>query len=263
MFISSGRPGAPGYRTSSPLGQVAEESRYAESVDGELWELASMEYPGKNEDEMDLEFDDEEDYVPDEPRLREWLKWVVMTMWLLALGIAVPAMNEAKYSPSLPPGCYLSAEAKNIAQGRYGYVIRDPTINLILSSMIINYVLAGVFMIVCSVLLCTLRWTQDGKLNRFFKMTVGLCAMYVVARSPVDIIQFIDVVRAKDGIPVTSLRPDQLEQEVLLFWAALIPVVGNPIIYLFCVTEYRQNIINVWKSCTQGEEIHSIERNLF
>ena len=82
--------------------------------------------------------------------------------------------------------------------------------------------------------------------------------MYVVARSPVDIIQFIDVVRAKDGIPVTSLRPDQLEQEVLLFWAALIPVVGNPIIYLFCVTEYRQNIINVWKSCTQGERIHSI-----
>ena len=23
------------------------------------------------------------------------------------------------------------------------------------------------------VLLCTLRWTQDGKLNRFFKMTIG------------------------------------------------------------------------------------------
>ena len=48
--------------------------RYAESVDGELWELASMEYPGKNEGDMDLEFEDEEDYVPDEPRLREWLK---------------------------------------------------------------------------------------------------------------------------------------------------------------------------------------------
>ena len=232
---------------------MAEESRYAESVDGELWELASMEYPGKNEDEMDLEFDDEEDYVPDEPRLREWLKWVVMTMWLLALGIAVPAMNEANYSDKLPPGCYLSAEAKNIAQSRFGNVIRDPTINLLLSTMIINYVLAGVFMIVCSVLLCTLRWTQDGKLNRFFKMTIGLCAMYLAARSPVDILQFIDVVHASQGTNVTNLRPDQLEHEVLLFWAALIPVVGNPVIYLFCVTEYRQNILNVWKSCTQGE----------
>ena len=30
------------------------------------------------------------------------------------------------------------------------------------------------------------------------------------------------------------------------------PVVGNPIIYLFCVTEYRQNIVNMWKACTQG-----------
>ena len=253
MLISSGRPGAPGYRTSSPLGQVAEESRYAESVDGELWELASMEYPGKNEDEMDLEFDDEEDYVPDEPRLREWLKWVVMTMWAVALGIAVPAMNEAKYSPNLPPGCFLSAEAKNIAQGRYGNVIRDPTINLLLSTMILNYVLAGAFMVICSVLLCTIRWTQDGKLNRFFKMTIGLCAMYLAARSPVDILQFINVVNASRGTNVTNLRPDQLEQEVLLFWAALIPVVGNPVIYLFCVTEYRQNILNVWRSCTQGK----------
>merc|ERR1719471_2518997 len=159
-------------------------------------------------------------------------------MWLLALGIAVPAMNEANYSDKLPPGCYLSAEAKNIAQSRFGNVIRDPTINLLLSTMIINYVLAGVFMIVCSVLLCTLRWTQDGKLNRFFKMTIGLCAMYLAARSPVDILQFIDVVHASQGTNVTNLRPDQLEHEV----------------FLFCVTEYRQNILNVWRSCTQAKK---------
>ena len=54
------------------------------------------------------------------------------------------------------------------------------------------------------------------------------------------------------GVTVTNLRPDQLEHEVLLFWAAVMPVVGNPIIYLFCVTEYRQNILAVWRSCTQG-----------
>ena len=55
------------------------------------------------------------------------------------------------------------------------------------------------------------------------------------------------------GVTVTNLRPDQLEHEVLLFWAAVMPVVGNPVIYLFCVTEYRQNILAVWRSCTQGE----------
>ena len=54
------------------------------------------------------------------------------------------------------------------------------------------------------------------------------------------------------GVTVTNLRPDQLEHEVLLFWAAVMPVVGNPVIYLFCVTEYRQNILAVWRSCTQG-----------
>ena len=91
MFISSGgRPGAPGYRTSSPLGQVAEESRYAESVDGELWELASMEYPGKADGMMYLQEEDE-DFDPDEPRLREWLKYLVALCWLLGLGIGLPA----------------------------------------------------------------------------------------------------------------------------------------------------------------------------
>ena len=134
------------------------------------------------------------------------------------------------------------------------------------------------------VLLCTLRWTQDGKLNRFFKMTIGLCVMFLAARSPVDILQFRDIIHSSQvlqnctlvstglkgkcdnriatvitttwcvqGVTVTNLRPDQLEHEVLLFWAAVMPVVGNPVIYLFCVTEYRQNILAVWRSCTQGE----------
>ena len=237
-------------RTSSPLGQLHEE-RYAESVDGELWEMASMEYPGKA-DGMDLDFDDEEDYVPDEPRLREWLKYVVMTMWFVALGIGAPAVSEARYGPK-PPGCYLSQDHKLIARGRFSYFIQDPTINLLLSSVIINYIIPGVFMIMCSVLLCTTRWTQDGKLNRFFKMCIGLCVMFLAARSPVDILQFIDIIHTSQGATVTNLRPDQLEHEILVFWAAVMPVVGNPIIYLFCVTEYRQNIVNMWRACTQGE----------
>jgi len=245
------RPGGP-HRTSSPLGQVAEE-RYAESVDGELWELASMEYPGKQDGDLDLDFEDDDDYAPDEPRLREWLKWVVMSLWLVALGIGVPAMQQAQYGP-LPPGCYLAQDNKLIARSRFNYVIQDPTVNLLISSVIINYILPGVAMILCSVLLCTLRWTQDGKLNRFFKMTIGLCVMFLAARSPVDILQFRDIIHSSQGVTVTNLRPDQLEHEVLLFWAAVMPVVGNPVIYLFCVTEYRQNILAVWRSCTQGEK---------
>ena len=34
------------------------------------------------------------------------------------------------------------------------------------------------------------------------------------------------------------------EREILFIWVALMPVVGNPIIYLFCVTEYRSLFCN-------------------
>ena len=35
------------------------------------------------------------------------------------------------------------------------------------------------------------------------------------------------------------------EQEVLLVWSALLCVVGNPIIYMSCVTEYRDGNLQV------------------
>ena len=46
-----------------------------------------------------------------------------------------------------------------------------------------------------------------------------------------------------------------------MVWAALVPVVGNPIIYMFCVTEYRKNIVSMWRACT-GKDI-SYHRHTF
>ena len=43
-----------------------------------------MEYPGKQDGDLDLDLEDDDDYAPDEPRLREWLKWVVMSLWLVS-----------------------------------------------------------------------------------------------------------------------------------------------------------------------------------
>ena len=114
-------------------------------------------------------------------------------------GIGIPAMNQAQYSEKLPPGCYMAQDPKLIARSRHNYFIQDPTINLLISSVIINYIIPGVVMITCSVLLCTIRWTQDGKLNRFFKMCIGLCVMFLAARSPVDILQFIDIIHTSQG----------------------------------------------------------------
>jgi len=248
----------PGPRASSPLGLVQEECD-AGSIDGELWELASMEYPGKND--LDLEFEDESD--PEEPRLREWLKYVVPLMWLVALGIGAPAAMQAQ-SDHKPPGCYLAHDHTLIAKSRHSYILQDPTMNLLISSVSITYIVPAVMMILAAILLCTTRWTQDGKLNRFYKMCIALSVLFIATRSPIDILQFTDIIYTAKGSTITNRRPDQLEHEILLVWAALVPVVANPVIYLFCVTEYRQNIARMWKACTgpkeviEDEEFHDI-----
>ena len=38
-----------------------------------------------------------------------------------------------------------------LPRSRFNYVIQDPTVNLLISSVIINYILPGVAMILCSV----------------------------------------------------------------------------------------------------------------
>jgi hypothetical protein len=71
------------------------EEDYVDHEEGELWELASMEYPGKA-DGLDLQGEDEEDFDPDEPRLREWLKYIVCLCWMAALGLGLPAAFQAQ-----------------------------------------------------------------------------------------------------------------------------------------------------------------------
>jgi len=141
-------------RASSPLRQVEEE--YAESIDGELWELASMEYPGR--DDLDLEFE-EGDGDEDEPRLREWLKYVVHLVWLVGLGIGAPAAMLAQ-SDNTPPGCYLAQDSTLIARSRNSYILQDPTLNLLIASVSLNYIVPSTLMVMASILLCTTRWTQ-------------------------------------------------------------------------------------------------------
>lgn len=223
------------------------EEEYLDHEDGELWELASMEYPGKA-DGMDLQVDDD-DFDPDEPRLREWMKYIVALCWLLGLGLGLPAAMQAQYNEKIPNGCFIKPDDGLLSQSRNHAFNRDPSINFLVANVVLTYIVPSIVMIVMAILLRTTRWTQDGKLNRFYKMAIALCIMFIASKSPVDIAAFQSILDTSDGFSVVNKRPDELEREILFIWVALMPVVVNPVIYLFCVTEYRANIGRAWRAC--------------
>lgn len=232
---------------SSPLRAVEEETGYAASVVGsDLWESASLDYPGREE----LYMDQDDEFEPEEPRLREWLRWGIPFCYLLALCFGVPAATNMGNDKA--PGCYVAADP---FKNPYSYVINDPGFNLMMSNVVLNYLVPSVAMIFLSLLLCTTRWTKDGKLNRFYKMCIALCGFFIAARSPVDIIQFTELIHAAQGSRIVNQLPNELEHEILVFWAAILPVVANPIIYLTCNSDYRQNITQAWKQCFGDKKV--------
>ena len=58
-------------------------------------------------------------------------------------------------------------------------------------------------------------WFQDGKLNRFYKMSIALVVMFLVTRSPVDILQLMDIIHTSKGNSITNRRPDQLGTSII------------------------------------------------
>lgn len=242
---------APPARTSSPLGMLQEHHHegYAASMDGsDLWDAASLDYPGREEgmiEDMDLDFD------PHEPELRVWLKWVTLSCWFIALGFGIPGAMNMQTVAGRPPGCYIRS---NPFKNAYNYAIDDPGFNFLMANCILTYVIAAIFMIIMAVLLGTVRWTKDGKLNRFIKMCIGLIMVFLITRTPIEIMQFKDLIHSAQGYAYTNLRPDELEYDLLLIWAGLMPSCLNPIVYLFCVSEYRQNIAKSWRIITGKEK---------
>jgi len=231
-----------------PMNSTLVEEEYLDHEDGELWELASMEYPGKAEDQMDLQgYDDDLD--PDEPRLREWLRYIVPLCWMVGLGLGLPAAMIANYDEKRPNGCYIKPDNNLLAQSRNNAISQDSSLNFLIASVVMAYIVPAICMVIMVILLRTTRWTQDGKLNRFYKLAISLCLVFIATKSPVDIISFKTLIHTAQNFSVLNTRGDELEQEILFVWVALMPVVINPIIYMFCVTEYRSNIGRTWRKC--------------
>ena len=51
---------------------------------------------------------------------------------------------------------------------------------------------------------------QDGKLNRFYKLAIALCVLFIVTKSTVDIFSFQDLIHTSQGFSITNRRPDEL-----------------------------------------------------
>ena len=60
-----------------------------------------------------------------------------------------------------------------------------------------------------------LFFCQDGKLNRFYKLAIALCLLFVASKSPVDVSSFIELIHTNQLFSVVNKRPDELGQSTL------------------------------------------------
>ena len=58
----------------------------------------------------------------------------------------------------------------------------------------------------------TLAAHQDGKLNRFYKLAIALCVLFIATKSPVEISSFIDLIHTNQLFAIVNKRPDELGQ---------------------------------------------------
>ena len=60
---------------------------------------------------------------------------------------------------------------------------------------------------------------QDGKLNRFYKLAIALCVLFIATKSPVDISSFIELIHTNQLFSVVNKRPDELGKSPFSFTA--------------------------------------------
>jgi len=71
-------------------------------------------------------------------------------------------------------------------------------------------------------------------------MMLLLWVVFVVSRSPVDIIQLKGLVEAAMGFKQLNILSYELEHEIVLIWTTFIPLILNPVIYFSYCGEYRK-----------------------
>lgn len=142
--------------------------------------------------------------------------------------------NCHRYAEKIPNGCFIKPDKALLARSRNNAISQDPVLNFFFATTAISYILPSLLMILMAILLRTTRWTQvcvaklqnckdfgekktlaahqDGKLNRFYKLAIALCVLFIATKSPVEISSFIDLIHTNQLFAIVNKRPDELGQ---------------------------------------------------
>ena len=229
------------FMTSSPLREVEEENS------PDLWDAVSMDYPGNQSPDDWGALSDDDPHMYEEPRFHTWHYWIAILSWGLALGIGIPAAMFVEYQPLINigsrnprkgrPGCFMPADP---FKNPYGNMVDDPGFNFTVSILAMTYILPCVLLVLMLLLICCKKLTDNHKFRRYVHILTMLTIVFIISRSPIDIVQLKGLVEAAMGFKQLNLLPYQLEYEILFVWATYLPLIANPIIYFCFCSEYRE-----------------------
>lgn len=234
------------FRTSSPLHEVDETGSLGEADD--LFDSVSLDYPGR-------EFESPKgwDYLMDmEVQYHTWQTVLLCFTWVLSIGVGIPAALIIEHLPSRRPGCLVPVDPFS---NPYVSTIDDPGYNLMISMFSLFYLIAAVALIM---FLCLILYHKmaDKRFRTFLKMYIVLSIIFVISRSPVDIIQFKALIEAARGFNLKDHY--EIEYEVILIWFTYLPLILNPIVYFSYLGDYRKGTENFLRKicgCKSKEEL--------
>lgn len=187
-----------------------------------------------------------------EVQYHTWQTVLLCFTWVLSIGVGIPAALIIEHLPSRRPGCLVPVDPFS---NPYVSTIDDPGYNLMISMFSLFYLIAAVALIM---FLCLILYHKmaDKRFRTFLKMYIVLSIIFVISRSPVDIIQFKALIEAARGFNLKDHY--EIEYEVILIWFTYLPLILNPIVYFSYLGDYRKGTENFLRKicgCKSKEEL--------
>lgn len=203
----------------------------------DLWDSASLDYPGREVDTPhDWNFMIEKDV-----HFSSWTLWLLGLFVLLSLAFGIPATLMMERFPKERPGCNIPVRPFSAP---YSVVVLDTGFNFQLSFIVICYFIALISLLLIITVIFTKRLANKLFLNSV-KILVGLTLVFAISRSPVDIIQIKSIIDAVQGY--SQIDEMDIEIDIIFVWTTFLPVLLNPIVYFSFMKDYRLGALNALK----------------